>query len=277
MGSRDGDAAIVETVTRTRQRRGRQRFLRGIVVKALFLAGLLVLWQGASALELWNEMLFPSPLQVLAAVMAAFGDGSMPAAIVASLKRLSVGYGVSVAVGIPLGLVMGRVRLVDETLGTVALGLQALPSICWLPLAILWFGLSEAAMFFVIFMGSVMALALAVRDGVRNVPPPLLHAARVLGADGNAFYLHVLLPASLPSVLTGARLGWSFAWRSLMAAELLYGTVGLGSTLSVGRELHDMALVIATMLVIVAIGLTMDRIFFGSMDRAIRVRWGTDR
>lgn len=269
-------AAMSEAVVRTNQRRYRQLLLRGISVKALFFAVLLMIWQGASDLNIWNELLFPGPLQVLSTGSAVFQDGSMQAAIMASLKRLFIGYGISIAVGIPLGLVMGRVQCVDETLGTLALGLQALPSICWLPLAILWFGLNEVAMYFVIVMGSVMALCLAVRDGVRSIPPLLLRAAKVLGAEGGSFYLHVLLPASLPSVLTGARLGWSFAWRSLMAAELLYGSVGLGSTLTMGRELHDMALVVVTMLVIIAIGLLFDRLFFGSLDNAIRIRWGTD-
>lgn len=255
----------------------RKLLLHGVGVKVIFFALLIVLWQTVSALNIWNELLFPGPLQVLTTAVAVFQDGSMTGAILASMKRLCIGYGISIAVGIPLGLVMGRVRLVDETIGTLALGLQALPSICWLPLAILWFGLNEVAMNFVIVMGSVMALCLAVRDGVRSIPPLLLRAAKVLGAEGGNFYLHVLLPASLPSVLTGARLGWSFAWRSLMAAELLYGTVGLGSTLTMGRELHDMALVVATMLVIIAIGLLADRMLFGTLDNVIRARWGTDR
>lgn len=271
-----GNSTIVETTIYAHQRRNRLLFLKGIAVKVLFFTALLVLWQIMFALNIWNELLFPGPLQILATGIAVFQDGSMPAAIIASLQRLFIGYGITLALGIPLGLLMGRVRLVDETLGTLALGLQALPSICWLPLAILWFGLNEVAMLFVVVMGSLMALSLAVRDGVRHIPPLLLRAAKVLGAERSAFYLHVLLPAALPSVLTGARLGWSFAWRSLMAAELLYGAVGLGSTLTVGRELHDMALVVATMLVIIANGLLFDRVFFGSIDKAIRARWGTN-
>jgi NitT/TauT family transport system permease protein len=264
-------------MVRSNQLRTRRELLQGIGVKALFFTLLVLAWQLISTLNIWNELLFPGPLQVLTTVAAVFQDGSMPAAIIASMKRLCIGYGISIIIGIPLGLVMGRVKLVDDTLGTLALGLQALPSICWLPLAILWFGLNEVAMHFVIVMGSVMALCLAVRDGVRNIPPLLLRAAKVLGAEKYNFYRYVLLPASLPSVLTGARLGWSFAWRSLMAAELLYGSVGLGSTLTMGRELHDMALVVATMLIIIAIGLLVDRLFFGTLDNAIRARWGTDR
>ncbi|MDD2365970.1 MAG: ABC transporter permease [Desulfuromonadaceae bacterium] len=248
-----------------------------IGIRLLFFTFLFILWQTLFALKIWNEMLFPGPLEVITTAVAVLQDGSMATAVLASLKRLITGYGISVAVGIPLGLIMGRNRLIDETFGTLALGLQALPSICWLPLAILWFGLNEIAICFVVIMGSVMAISLAVRDGVRGLSPLLLRAARVLGADGASFYIHVLFPAALPSVVTGARLGWSFAWRSLMAAELLYGTVGLGSTLSMGRELHDMGLVVATMLIIIAIGLIADRLLFGGMDTLIRARWGTER
>jgi NitT/TauT family transport system permease protein len=144
-------------------------------------------------------------------------------------------------------------------------------------LAVLWFGLSETAMQFVIIMGSFMSLTLAIRDGVRNIPLLYIRAARVLGARGWQFYRYVLLPASLPSLLTGAKLGWTFAWRSLMAAELLYVTTGVGSTLMTGRDLHDMPLVVSAMLIIIAIGLFFDRVVFLAGERYLQRRWGTGR
>lgn len=240
----------------------------------LFLCALLVIWQAVCSLSLWDEALLPTPLQVWQTLAAGVADGTITAGIVASMKRLFAGYGLSLAIGIPLGLLLGRKRLLDDTAGSLAVGLQALPSICWLPLAVLWFGLSEAAMQFVVVMGSFMSVTLAVRDGVKTIPPLFIRASRVLGARGWFFYRHVLLPASLPALLTGAKLGWSFAWRSLMAAELLYGSVGIGSTLMSGRELHDMALVVAAMLVIVAIGLFFDRVIFQAGERYIQRRWG---
>lgn len=232
-------------------------------------------WQILAALKVWNPLLFPSPDGVWEALRQGLNDRTLVLATAASLKRLAVGYGLSLAIGVVLGLLLGRVRWLDETVGMLALGLQALPSICWLPLAVLWFGLSEAAIQFVVIMGSLMAVTLATRDGVNLIPPLYVRAGRVLGAGGWRIYPHVVFPAALPAILTGAKLGWSFAWRSLMAAELLYAGVGLGSTLTVGRELHNMALVVATMGVIMALGLLADRAIFGVLERVVYLRWGT--
>jgi NitT/TauT family transport system permease protein len=240
----------------------------------IFLLVLVGIWHGICSMDIWDETLLPQPLLVWQALVSGFKDGTITAAVLASMKRLFVGYGLSLAIGIPLGLVLGRNKLLDDTVGSLAVGLQALPSICWLPLAVLWFGLSETAMQFVVVMGSFMSVTLAVRDGVKSIPPIYIRASRVLGARGWFFYRYVLMPASLPALLTGTKLGWSFAWRSLMAAELLYGSVGIGSTLMSGRELHDMALVVAAMLVIVAIGLLFDRVLFQAGERYIQRRWG---
>jgi NitT/TauT family transport system permease protein len=146
--------------------------------------------------------------------------------------------------------------------------------VVWQLLAVLWFGLSETAMQFVIIMGSLVAVTLAVRDGVKTIPTLYLRAAPILGATGWRFYRYVLFPAAFPSVVTGSKLGWTFAWRSLMAAELLYVTTGIGSTLMMGRELHDMPLVVASMLVIVAIGLITDRLLFRYCENFVHCRWG---
>ena len=261
----------------SRDQRARRQLVRTALLRVFFFILLLGAWQLLAAAQIWSDLLFPSPGQVITSLVGNFRDGSFIVAIVASLKRLLIGYGLALIIGIPLGLLLGRVGWLDDTIGTLSLGLQALPSICWLPLAILWFGLSEGSMLFVVVMGSLMALLLAVRDGVRNIPRLYLRASRVLGASTWKSYVYVILPASLPSILTGAKLGWSFAWRSLMAAELLYVNSGLGSTLMMGRELHDMALVVATMLVIVAIGLLFDRLVFGTLERRFQARWGLTR
>jgi NitT/TauT family transport system permease protein len=239
-----------------------------------FLVILAILWQSLSTAGVWNELLFPSPGSVALSLRDGIADGTLPKAIAASMVRLGIGYSISLLVGIPLGLLLGRIRLLDDTVGSLAVGLQALPSICWLPLAVLWFGLSESAMQFVIIMGSLMAVTLTVRDGVKTIPTLYLRAASILGATGWRFYRYVLFPASFPSVMTGAKLGWTFAWRSLMAAELLYVTTGIGSTLMMGRELHDMPLVIASMLAIIVIGLITDRLVFRYGEQFVHRRWG---
>lgn len=274
MSEQANSHARVDSLIRKSIRTRRLVFLQKSGARIVFFAALLLLWQLLASAGLWSELLFPAPRQVLAALLSGFADGSLLQAVAASMKRLLVGYSISLLVGVPLGLLLGRIRLLDNTLGTLALGLQALPSICWMPLAVLWFGLSEASMQFVVVMGAVMALILAVRDGVKTIPRLYIRASKVLGAAGWKGYLYVILPASLPALLTGAKLGWSFAWRALMAAELIYVSAGLGSTLMMGRELHDMALVVATMLVIIAIGLVTDRLVFGTLEKSVHRRWG---
>jgi NitT/TauT family transport system permease protein len=211
---------------------------------------------------------------VAASLATLAADGRLGAAVVRSLGRLAQGYGLSVVLGIPLGMVMGRSALARAAVRPVVLGLQALPSICWLPLAILWFGLSEAAIVFVVVMGSLLAVAIATEDATLSVDPMLLRAAGTLGIRGLRFHLGVLVPAALPGILTGLKLGWSFAWRALMAGELLFVAGGLGQLLQAGRELLDAAHVMAVMATIVAVGTAVDRLVFRILELRVRRRWG---
>lgn len=191
-----------------------------------------------------------------------------------SLKRILIGYTISLALGTLLGILIGRFRILDETLGSMIIGLQALPSICWLPLAILWFGLSEAAIQFVVIIGAILSITISTDDGIKNIPPLLIRAAKTMGTKGPDLYFRVILPAALPSMVTGMKLGWSFAWRSLMAGELLFVSLGLGHLLTIGRELADMNLVVAVMLVIVFIGVMVDRLIFARLENVVMERWG---
>lgn len=239
-----------------------------------FYLALVALWQVLYLARLWPEFLFPAPVSVLQTLFDGFQGGTFMLGIGASLARLAIGYSISLLIGLPLGLAAGRVKTIDQTIGALVLGLQTLPSICWLPLALLWFGLNERAIIFVVVMGAVLSVTLAAQDGVKNVRPLYLLAAKNMGARGLYLYSQVILPAAFPAILTGMKLGWSFAWRSLMAGELLYGNVGLGQLLMMGRELNDMSQVIAVMLVIVALGLAVDRLIFAPVERRVRARWG---
>jgi NitT/TauT family transport system permease protein len=248
--------------------------MRGWLATAVFLAGPLLTWELLSRLGVWPPWLLPAPSAVAARLGELVADGRLPAAVARSLGRLAQGYAVSAALGLPLGLAMARSALVKAGLRPVVLGLQALPSICWMPLAILWFGLSEVAILFVVVMGSLLAVAIATEDAVSGVDPVLLRAAGTLGIRGPRFHLGVLLPAALPGVLTGLKLGWSFAWRALMAGELLFVAGGLGQLLQAGREILDAAQVIGVMASIVAIGIAVDQVLFRILELRVRRRWG---
>lgn len=269
------DNKIIKKVEEERVNNIKAKKIKNFLLKVIFFGFLILIWHIFASLESLSSFLFPKPQDVLLTLWQGIIDKTFILAINASLKRLIIGYLISIIIGLPLGLCLGRINWVNQTIGSLSLGLQALPSICWLPLAILWFGLNEMAIQFVIIMGSVLAITLSVRDGVTSISPILLKAAQVLGANRLKLYTHVLFPASLPYILTGARLGWTFAWRSLMAAELLYVSAGLGSILMMGRELHDMSMVISAMLVIIGIGLFFDRFVFGYFEHYIAVRWGT--
>ena len=246
----------------------------GILRRLAFFAFLIVCWATISKLNIWDATLFPSPWQVGQTLWHMLADGSLLIAIHVSLQRVLLGYALSLVIGVPLGILLAQAKWAQETIGALVLGLQTLPSICWLPLALLWFGLNDRAILFVVVTGALLAVTVAVEDGVRNVPPVYLRAARTLGTRRLSLYTEVLLPASLPAIMTGAKLGWSFAWRALMSGELLVAGLGLGQQLQSGRDLADMSRVIAIMIVIVALGLLVDRTIFVELERRVRERWG---
>ena len=251
--------------------------IRKVLQQIVFYALLIALWQFLFSLKLWPQYLFPSPAQVLETLKNGFLDKTFLFGILISLKRLCVGYAISIFFGILLGIFIGKVKILDDTLGGFFVGLQTLPSICWLPLAILWFGLNESAITFVVVMGSLLSVTMATDSGVKNIQPIYLRAGLNMGATGMRMFTHVVLPAALPSILMGLKQGWSFAWRSLMAGEILFVSLGLGHLLNMGRELNDMSQVIAVMIVIVAIGVFMDMLVFGSLEKRVRQIWGLER
>lgn len=254
--------------------------MKRISIAGLFFLLLGVAWEFLVRLGVWSNLLIPAPSEVVRYLQVSLADGSLLSASVVTLKRLLLGYAVGLALGLPLGLLNARFKAFQDTLGLIALGLQTLPSVCWAPLALLWFGQTEAAMFFIVIMGSLWSIVLATDTGVRNVPPIYARAARTMGSKGLHTWLRVILPASLPFIVSGMKQGWAFAWRSLMAAEI-YVTIltgfGLGHLLHYGRELHAMDAVITIMLIIILIGLLADKILFSPCERFMHRRWGTSR
>ncbi|MEO5719753.1 MAG: ABC transporter permease [Chthoniobacterales bacterium] len=254
--------------------------MKRFFLSLLFFAGLLLLWALLVRLRVWSPVLLPSPWKVMEYLQASAADGTLWEAMLITMKRLLLGYVIGLIGGVPLGLLTARWNLLHDTIGTLALGLQTLPSVCWVPLALLWFGQSEAAMLFVVVMGTLWSVVIATDTGVRHVPPIFRRAALTMGSKGLHMWLRVILPAALPFIVSGMKQGWAFAWRSLMAAEIfvtILSGFGLGQLLHYGRELNAMDQVIAIMFVIVLIGLLADKIFFAPIERFLHRRWGTSQ
>ena len=246
----------------------------------IFFLFLIILWEVSYRFAIWPHILFPSPGQVTAYLIDTLQDGSLIAIIFVTIKRLILGYTFGFLIGVPLGIINARFLIVEETLGALILGLQALPTICWAPLAILWFGQNELAMFFIVSMGCAWSIAISTDNAIRNVPPLYIRAARTMGSRGLHLWIKVLIPASLPFIVNGMKQGWAFGWRSLMAAEIYITVIsgfGLGNLLHYNRELLSMDGVVGVMSIIVLIGLVIDKGVFSPLERFLYVRWGVNK
>ena len=252
--------------------------MRRFLLATLFFTVLVVGWHFLVKSGRYSPVILPSPQSVGEYLVNAARDGTLLQATGVTVRRLLVGYLIGILIGLPLGLFTSASKFMEDTIGVLALGLQTLPSVCWIPLALLWFGQTESAMLFVVVMGTVWSVVIATDTGVRNIPPIFARAAKTMGSTGLHKWTKVILPASLPFLVSGMKQGWAFAWRSLMAAEI-YVTIltgfGLGHLLHYGRELNAMEQVIGVMLVIIAIGLLTDKILFSPVERFLHSRWGT--
>jgi len=260
-------------------------FWQTMLVRCIFLVLIIVLWQIVylsitRRADAALAALFPSPGEVWNSLVNGFrgtSEGNYPNAIAVSLWRLVRGYLIAIVIGFPAGLAVARWKLAKQTIGWLSLSLQAMPSIGWAPLAILWFGVtSDAPVLFVTVAGSLFATILAVSDGIGQVPTLLIRAGRTLGASGPRLYFSVLLPAALPLIVNGLKVGWSFAWRSLLAAELLVTAGGLGRILQEDKNAHAAAGLFATIIVIIAISLAVQTIVFSPLERHLRTMWGLE-
>lgn len=232
---------------------------------------------GVDILGVWKSYMFPSPVDVFNTLVSLVEDNTLFIGIAVSLRRLAIGYIISLVIGVALGLLIVRYKYLDENFSSLILGLQTLPSICWLPFAILWYGINEKSIIFVIAIGSIFAISIATESGIKNVNPIYIKAGETMGAKGIKLYWNVVLPSALPSIITGMKQGWSFAWRALIAGEMLSATRGLGQILMLGRDLADISQVMAVMLIIIFLGLIIDKLIFGTLEKNIRQRCGLDR
>jgi len=242
--------------------------------KVVFYIALVSVWQAFDAVNIWPNQIFPSPIEIGEDLIYSASDGSLFFGIGTSMWRLLVGLAIAIGGGMALGIFMARVETVNQTIGSLVLGLQSIPSVAWVPLAIIWFGVTDAGIIFVTAMGAIFAVAINTHSGVKNIDPNFIAAARNMGAKGGQLITSVLIPAAFPSMISGFKQGWAFAWRGVIGAELLFSFLGLGFLLNVGRQLSDISQVIAIMIVVMAIGILIDGFVFKRIENKVMSRWG---
>lgn len=252
--------------------------LQRVLAKVVFFFLCIGLWQTVTMMRFMPPWLLPGPVDVTKTLIDLAWSGTLAESIWLSMRRMFVGYSISVVGGLTIGVLAARSWIFKETVGSLILSLQSLPSICWLPLALIWFGLGEGAILAVLILGALFSIAVATEGAIRNVPPIYLKVGRVMGARGYVFAKDILFFAALPELIGGLKLGWTFAWRSLMAAELIrQNAFGVGRLLDTGRSLNDVSLMLAAIFSILAIGLTVDGLVFGTLEKKIRLRYGLER
>jgi len=240
----------------------------------------LFLWQLVVWTEWKPEYILPGPGKTFSTLWEMLREGTIWEATLTTMRRAFVGYVVAVLIGLIIGGLVARIRAVRAAFGSFITGIQTMPSIAWFPLAIVLFQLSERAILFVVVLGAAPAIANGLISGADNIPPVLLRAGKVLGARGWNSFRHIVFPASLPGLVSGLKQGWAFAWRSLMAGELLViikGKPSIGSLLQENRAVNDYRGLLAVMIVILVIGIIVDSVVFGRLEKAIRRRWGLEQ
>ncbi len=230
---------------------------------------LYVLWEATA----WLAPSWPSPREVFRVLLADFQDASFRVALLGSLRRMGVGYLFVMVLGVGGGLLLGQIPLVDHVLGSVAVAMHAIPGAAWVPLSIVWFGMTERAVIFTIVLGAAGIVMVSTDTGIREVPPLLDRAAKTMGARGWRYFVFVVVPAAIPKIVDGLRLAWAFGWRALMAGELFTSVSGLGGLLNRVGKTQDMTALLALMLLIAGIGVTVDG-FFKMLQHRVWVRWG---
>ncbi|MBA4536549.1 ABC transporter permease [Bacillus aquiflavi] len=242
--------------------------------RIIFIVTIAVIWEITSRFSSLPDFMFPSLTQVFETLFTGMIDGQIITAVYKSLGRLLIGFSIAIVVGLFLGYLIWRYKFVEDTLGFAVTALQSIPSIVWFPLAIIWFGLNNMSILFIVTIGATWTMTISATSGFKNVPQLYKRVAKTLGSSGFHFIRTVILPASVPQIISGLRIAWAFSWRALMAGELLGAGEGLGQLLETGRSLGQMDLVISVMIVIAVIGTIMDNIVFLRLERNVQMKWG---
>jgi NitT/TauT family transport system permease protein len=243
--------------------------------KLLAIVLVLAIWELVT-LTGWKRLVFKGPGPVFSDLWHQAVHGNLWSVIGATLESAVVGYALALVIGTVIGVLVARIPPLRAAVGSIITGLQTMPSIAWVPFAIIIFGENSSAILFVVILGAAPSIANGLITGVDYTPPLLLRAGRTMGLHGFALYRHLILPASLPAYVAGMKQGWAFAWRSLMAGELVVQIIGqfsIGQQLSVDQQSLDFAGATATIIVILVIGIVVDTLF-SKVDLTIRRRRG---
>ncbi|MEV6418554.1 ABC transporter permease [Streptomyces sp. NPDC051662] len=277
--SRHGDMAGLEAgldaldTVQTGRPPLRQTLVQKVLPPVVAVALVLVVWQVLVWAEVTDGYKLPSPGAVWGEVSDAWAQGTLLGYIWTSVSRGLLGFLLALVIGTPLGLLVARVKFVRAAIGPILSGLQSLPSVAWVPPAVIWLGLNDSMMYAVILLGAVPSIANGLVSGVDQVPPLFLRAGRTLGATGLRGTWHIVMPAALPGYLAGLKQGWAFSWRSLMAAEIIASSpdlgVGLGQLLENGRTVGSMPMVFLAIFLILIVGIAIDLLIFSPLERRV--------
>lgn len=259
----------------SRAARGAGALAMDLLRKSWFVILILVVWWAVSATGLVDPYKLPAPGDVLSTLGTLFTDRALLDDLGATLLRLVEGWAIGVVAGVLLGILTGGSRFLEDGIRPVIAGLQAVPTIAFLPLAILWFGFNGTAVLAITAFGTFKPMALATYGAMHQISPTLMMAGKALGARGLFMQRTLIFPAIVPALVTGLKMGWSFAWRALMAAEIVVtGAAGLGGVLELGREIGAIDVVMAVILVILVVGIVTEQLFFTRLERWVNQRWG---
>ncbi|MFJ9003090.1 ABC transporter permease, partial [Streptomyces sp. NPDC102359] len=277
----DGDLAglgagldALESVRAARRRPLRQTLTRKILPPVVAVTLMLAVWQSLVTFEVVDDPTkLPAPADVWHVLEKAWLQGELLGYIWTSVSRGLLGFCLALLIATPLGLLLARLTLIRAAIGPILSGLQSLPSVAWVPPAVIWLGLNNQMMYAVILLGAVPSIANGLLSGVDQIPPLYQRAGRTLGATGLKGTWHITLPAALPGYVAGLKQGWAFSWRSLMAAEIIASFpdlgVGLGQLLENGRNASDMAMVFEAILLILTVGIAIDLLIFSPLERRV--------
>lgn len=226
---------------------------------------------------MWPPFILPNEdggVTIIKTFIESIMSGQLVEATWVSISRLFIGFIISIFLGLFLGFLIYKYKIVDETLGFFVTTLQAIPNIVWFPLAILWFGLGVSSVIFIVILGATLSITITSSTAFKSVSPLHIRVAKTMGSSGFHLFRTIIFPATVPQIISGFRIAWALAWRAVLAGELLGGSGGLGTLLDLGRSLQAMDLVFSIMIIIGIIGSLIDNFVFVKIEKRVLTKWG---